>query len=57
MTRAEFYEMLVYNLTTNEFTELFGRKPADIQALDYDFEVDVTWSMNLEMAYNLYINN
>ena len=56
-TRKEFYEMLVENLTHDEFVNALGCEPADIQAFEYDFDTDVTWNMNLEYAYNAYIDN
>jgi len=56
-TRKEFYEMLVENLTHDEFVNTLGCEPADIQAFEYDFDTDVTWNMALEYAYNAYIDN
>lgn len=55
-TRKDYYEMLVEGLNHDDFVRIFGCEPADIQALDYDFDTDVTWNMNLEYGYNAYIN-
>lgn len=57
ITRKEFYEMLVENLTHDEFVNALGCEPADIQVFEYNFETDVTWNMNLEYAYSIYIDN
>lgn len=57
MSRAEVYEMLVEGLTHDEFVTLFDCEPADIQALDYNFDTDVTWNIYFEMAYDMYIND
>ena len=51
MSRKEWYEMAVGCLNEREFERLFGCKPVDIQAFDYDFN-KVHWNMNLEFAYN-----
>lgn len=55
-TRRDFYEGCVYAMSDADFERIFGVKPADVQALDYDFERDVTWNYNLEYAYNEYCN-
>lgn len=56
MTRKEFYEELVSNLSESEFIRLFGCRPHDIMDFDYSFD-NVEWNMALEYAYNDYIDN
>ena len=56
MTREAFYAELVYNLSEEDFTKMFGVPPHDIMDFDYDFNA-VKWNMALECAYNDYINN
>jgi hypothetical protein len=56
MTREAFYAELVYNLSEEDFTRMFGCRPHDIMDFDYDFNT-VKWNMALECAYNDYINN
>ena len=55
-TRKDFYETLVHSLSTEEFTRVIGEPPADVQAMDYDFE-QVHWNMNLEYAYSTFCDN
>ena len=51
MTRKEFYEECVNELTTAEFYALFGVDPLEIWDWDYDFN-KVKWNYELEYAYN-----
>lgn len=55
MTRKEFYEELVSNLSESEFVQIFGCRPHDIMDFDYSFD-NVEWNQALESAYNLCID-
>lgn len=54
--RKDFYEMCVESLNFEDFARIFGVDPVDIMDFDYDFDRDVTWNMNLEYAYNEFMD-
>lgn len=54
--RKDFYETLVKSMGEGDFIKTFGEIPADIYALEYDFEKDVHWNESLEYAYNIFID-
>lgn len=57
MERKDWYAICVMSMSIEDFEKIFGVKPVDIWSFDYDFDREVTWNQNFEIAYQEYLDN